>query len=269
MRDSTLPSTTRRHDSWFVTMGGDAALAPNLYCFAHAGANAEHFLAWQKSLRGVVNVIAMCPPGHAHRYAEERCLDMPTLAASASAAIDEYQKSGPFMLFGHSFGGLLAYETCRRLKSPPKELIISGCSAPMFLPTQKVVDIAALEGVDFLNGVRYFGGIPAAVDGDEELERYIVQKMKQDFLIMSKYRYVEDPTLTSRITTINGMSDPHVSPRKVLEWARTTTGNTVHYEAPGDHFYFTRNPEVVTRLITSCAATHCGPTLNDIETLMI
>ncbi|MBJ9977638.1 thioesterase [Pseudomonas sp. S75] len=264
MDELNTRALTRRKDSWFVRAGRRDPAVPNLYCFAHAGGSAEQFLAWQRSLAGVVNIVAMCPPGLAHRYTEPRCDDMISLAVSASAAIDSDENRVPFMLFGHSFGALLAYETCRLLDRPAAELIVSGCAAPSWLPSREVVAMAALEGADFLDKVRIFGGIPTDVETDEIINSYIVKKLKVDFTIIAKYLYVRDPLLNANVTTLNGVSDPHVSAEKVMAWSATTTGTTLHHAIPGDHFYFNERPDAVIEIIRALSPTahHRAPALD-------
>jgi len=114
--------------------------------------------------------------------------------------------------------------------------------------------MAALEGVDFLEKVRCFGGIPRDIDVEEEFKNYIVEKLKFDFVIISKYCYVPDPVVDIRVTTINGRDDPHVTSDKVIGWSKVTTAETAHHVLDGDHFYFHQQPEAVARIIGSLAA---------------
>lgn len=158
---------------WFVTRGGAAAHAPRVYCFAPAGEDSRAFLPWQDELGDEAELVAVCPPGRAHRAREPRP-SLEEFAQGAAAAIlarardsgrgdgDGNGNGRPVYLFGHSLGSLVAFETARRLRDLPalRHLFVSGVSAPSLAPSQRVRELAALEGREFAEALRFFEGLP-------------------------------------------------------------------------------------------------------------
>lgn len=108
-----------------------------LFCLPYAGGGASIFRTWSESLP----IVEICPiqlPGRERRIAEPPFDRLEPLLQSLTAAILPYLDK-PFALFGHSMGGLLAFELVRSLRChqypQPLHLFISGCRAPQ-LPVE-------------------------------------------------------------------------------------------------------------------------------------
>ncbi|MEV3991487.1 alpha/beta fold hydrolase [Streptomyces sp. NPDC049837] len=251
--------------------GGGGEPPVRVYCFPHAGGNPRSFLAWQQDLGTTARIVAVCPPGRAHRFREPVAASVAELADGAAEAIIGAEgpgrpagpgrpggpegPGGPFLLFGHSFGAIVAFEVARRLRGVPglRHLVASGCSAPSLLPTRRVVETARLEGRAFTEAVGFFGGLPPEVVADEALAELLLPNLRADFRMVAHYRYREDAPLTVPVTLINGVDDPHVKEAGLEPWERECVGEPDQRWVSGGHFYFQDDPGALTGLLRSLA----------------
>ncbi|WP_448317480.1 thioesterase II family protein [Streptomyces sp. CO7] len=234
---------------WFVTRPDAPRPAVRVYCFPHAGGNAKSFLRWQPDLAGDAEIVGVCQPGRGHRFRETPLESVADLADGAAEAIAG--TGGPFLLFGHSFGAVLAFEVARRLgpSAGPRHLVASGCSAPALLPTRRVVETARLDGPAFTEAVGFFGGLPPEVVADEALQDLLLPHLRSDFRTVARYTYRPSAPLTAPVTLINGADDPHVDAAALEPWARESVHPPVAHQVPGGHFYFEDAPALVTDVL--------------------
>ncbi|MEU1519796.1 alpha/beta fold hydrolase [Streptomyces sp. NPDC005811] len=239
----------------FAASGPDARPRTRVFCFPHAGGSPRAFLRWQSSLGEDIEVTAFCPPGREQRHREPRAASVAELAAGAAEAVRAVA-DGPFLLFGHSLGAVVAFETARLLRGHPhlRHLIASGCSAPSLLPTRRVVETARLEGKTFTEAVGFFGGLPPEVVADEELAQLLLPALRADFRMVAGYRYLPAPPLDIPVTLVNGRDDPHVDAAALRPWARESVRPPELHWVDGGHFHFDPDPTAVTTVLRSVAS---------------
>lgn len=204
-------------------------------------------------------IVAVCPPGRGPRYREPSATDVMELADGAAAAIAA-TADRPFVLFGHSFGAVLAFEVARRVGALPdcRHLVVSGCAAPALLPSRRVVETARLEGSAFTEAVGFFGGLPPEVVADEALQELLLPHLKADFRMVAQYTYRPDAPLSVPVTLINGAADPHVKEAGLELWARECADEPAQHWADGGHFYFDDEPGAVTDVLRSLVRADSG-----------
>ena len=236
---------------WFLSRPAEPAPA-RVFCFAHAGGSPRLFLDWQPHLAGDAEIVAVCPPGRGHRAAEpqptlDELIDGAATAISAAAGAD----ARPIYLFGHSLGGLVAFEVARRLRDLPalRHLVASGISAPAMLPSARVRELAGLEGRAFAEALRFFGGLPPEVFTDEGVLDLLLPGLIVDFRMAAGYRYRPAPPLAIDVSLIVGRDDPHVGPAQLERWRDECAAPPACHWADGGHIYFDRQPSVVTDLL--------------------
>lgn len=112
--------------SWLVPFGpvGDR---PVLVCLPQAGSGCGVFREWQHVFGDSVSVVGVQLPGRENRFTEP---PVASFAAAVTAIADELAALPvpPTVLFGHSFGGLLAYEVARVL--PPAATVVAASRPP-------------------------------------------------------------------------------------------------------------------------------------------
>lgn len=239
---------------WFTTDRPATGPEPaaRVYCFPHAGGNPRSFLGWQPDLDDVAEIAGFCPPGRGHRYREPALTDVAALADAVAREIAA-TADRPFLLFGHSFGAVLAFEVARRLGPLPhfRQLVASGCSAPALLPTRRVVETARLEGREFTEAVGFFGGLPPEVVADEALQELLLPHLRADFRMVAEYAYRPAGPLPVPVTLINGTDDPHVDEAALRAWDRECPRPPARHRLAGGHFYFDGSSRSVTDILRS------------------
>lgn len=216
---------------------------PRTYCFAHAGGRAQAFLEWQEALAGVTALVAVTPP-------ERTGIDA---VCDRAAELIAAQPGGPFLLFGHSLGALIAFEVARRLGDRPAHLIASGCVAPSLHPTPKMVEVAGLDGPDLTEALAVYGGLRPEILADPELQEFILPDIRTDFEMVADYRYHSATALPFGVSLVNGVGDPLVRRDDLADWSRECAGEPEMHWSEGGHFYFEHHPEAVTEVIRRAA----------------
>src|SRR5262249_45449331 len=104
-----------------------------LFCFPYAGAGSSMFHIWTNLLLPEVEVYLIHLPGRDKRINEQPYKLLLPLAEVLATALGPYLNKS-FAFFGHSLGGLLAFETVRQLRrqqaAQPVHLFISARFPP-------------------------------------------------------------------------------------------------------------------------------------------
>jgi surfactin synthase thioesterase subunit len=236
---------------WLLTRGDVPSAHAYVYCFPYAGGNPRVYLEWGPHLAGDAEVVAVCPPGRGPRAMEPHPPIEAVFDGAAAAIADAARDGRPVYLFGHSLGGLMAYEVARRLRGLPalRHLVVSGIAAPSLLPSRRVCELAALEGRAFAEALRFFGGLPPEVFADEGVLELLLPGLQAEFRTAVGYRYRPAPALDLPATLIAGREDPHVGPDQLRPWRDEFRFPPEQRWADGGHFYFAGRPEAVTDLL--------------------
>lgn len=201
---------------------------------------------WQEAFDAELEICAVQLPGRGVRIAEQPYTVMPALVADLSAAIDK-DSPMPFAFFGHSLGGLLAFELARyRLGkglSMPAHLIVSGCSAPQARPASR--GMHKMEDAELIGVLREYNGTPREVLDHRELISLLLPTIRADFLLAEEYTYRPAQVLDIPITVFAGTGDPYCSPEAVDQWRKETHGPVDIHAFEGDHFFIQSNRAAV------------------------
>lgn len=224
-------------DGWLRRFGppvrnGDV----RLFCFPHAGAAADVYLALSRELAPAVEVWAVQYPGRQDRRAEAVLGSAAELADGAAAAV-RAAGDGPYALFGHSMGALVAYETARRLErrpgpaGGPLRLLVSGQSAPRV--HERRTDLPADDGL--VDEIRRID--PGSAMDDPELADLVLPVLRADYSVLRSYRWEPGPPLRTGITTLCGDYDPLTTTVNAAHWLAYSVIPGRAEVVPGGHFY--------------------------------
>ena len=210
-----------------------------LVCFPYAGAGAAAFRPWIEALPDGVEMWAVELPGRSRRIAEPPVGDVPALADALASAV-RTSIEGPFSFFGHSMGGLVAFEVCRRLVRAgaplPAHLVVSARRAPQLPP--RVEPIAGLSDAEFVRAiVERYDGIPAAVLREKELLSLFLPALRADLAALEGYTYEPAPPLPIPITALAGRDDPNAPADDIAPWREHTSAKFALHTVPGGHFF--------------------------------
>jgi medium-chain acyl-[acyl-carrier-protein] hydrolase len=209
-----------------------------LFCFPYAGGGPHTFSNWRTAFPPWVGVYSVQLPGRGRRLAEPLLDRLELLVAPIAAAI-RAMDDRPYVLFGHSMGALLAFETARALRTmgfaEPARLIVSAYGAPP-IPLQRPA-IHQLSHDAFVSHIRGMGGTPADVFRHPELLDLIVPILRADFAAIENYVYRLAAKFRAPITAFAGKCDSFVPLDSIRAWCEQTDTAFDLRVFEGDHFF--------------------------------
>ncbi|MFD9736299.1 thioesterase II family protein [Umezawaea sp. NPDC059074] len=231
---------TERRASWTVGKRIKDRPRVNLYCFPHSGGLAGEYVRWGGHLPGV-QVRGMSLPGRGPRLAEPALTDLGPLVGSL---VDDTEFEPPFVLFGHSLGALLAFETARELRErgrpQPERLIVSAHSAPS-VPRGRS-DWHTLPDGELLEVLTdSYDGIPSEIAADSDVIALVLPALRADLALLEGYDYRPGEPLGMPVDAFVADGDV-VTVGQVEPWGDLTTGEFTIHHFPGRHFYFREFP---------------------------
>jgi surfactin synthase thioesterase subunit len=239
---------------WFATPCGDGSARTadvSLFCLPHAGAGPIVFREWSTLLDPRIDVVPVQYPGRPPRLSEPPETSLKRLAQRLAGPVAERAGEGPYALFGHSMGALVAYEVAcllTRLGQPPVRLLVSGQTAPhLYRPTR----VHALSDEGLVDHIRRLQGTPEDVLANPSLLELLLPVLRADFALCESYGYEEMPPLTADVTVLGGTDDPGVAPGLLDRWGDLTGGACDVRVLPGGHFYLFDQLPTIMDLIES------------------
>lgn len=211
----------------------------HLFCFPFAGGGTSYYHRWRKQLEHAVQVVPFCLPGREGRWHDEPYTRLQPLCDDLLAIIVELGLS-KVTLFGHSMGGIIAYELARRMIAetsiPLRALIVSAAPAP-----HRITD----RGRRFLTDEELLSTLIHDFSTDfrrskEEIEfmKLMIPTIRADLTLFETYTPPEELKLPVPILILGGSQDPHVALAKLEAWRDCTSVGTTIRTFPGGHFYW-------------------------------
>ncbi len=192
---------------------------------------------WQKDLPSSLEVCPVQYPGHGTRFREELFTDL-TLLADATAEGLRPLVEGPFALFGHSMGAVLAFEIVRRFEKmglSPNALLLAGARAPHLRPEEPLS--YDLPDPEFLAELRKINGTPPEILDDREAMEFLIPILRADFQAMETYRVTPAPQLRCPISVFGGCEDHKVTTEHLDGWRDHSIGPFSRTLIEGTHFF--------------------------------
>lgn len=215
----------------------------DLLCFPGAGAGASAFRPWLDGLPPYAVLLACRLPGREGRIDEPPA---ESLSAAARAVAEAYaaRRPRPLVLFGHSMGAVLAFETARLLGHSgraPAAVALSASEPPRGHGGEGM-DREALEAL-----LLAYDPENAAVVNDAELSAWLLPILEADITLLRRHRIEpEGVTLDVPAWLFSGSRDRLVPHGAVAGWAGHFSGKVTLEEFPGGHqFPFRESREAV------------------------
>lgn len=223
---------------WLVGGRPQSTASLRLFAFAYAGGGASAFRMWNKMLPPKIDTYAIQLPGRESRFAEPR---LTQFSAAVDAIVAELRPSlnQPFAFFGHSLGGLLAFEVTRQLRrlgAPlPVHLFVSASSAAHLIMRDE--HYSQMSDTQFIQSIKKYGGLPDEVLNNAELLELFLPTLRADFSLFETYQYIEEPPLDCPITAFGGINDLESPREKLAAWSTYTTRAFRVQIFAGNHFF--------------------------------
>lgn len=236
---------------WLIRLpGGPRRL--QLFCFPYAGGSASGFLPWQTRLAPATEVCAVQLPGRGPRISEPPMQDLEGLLDALASVISQFARA-PFAFFGHSLGGLLAFELTRRLRRAslpmPQRLIVSATRAPRCRGTSR--RLHELDDDALLQALGDYNGTPPEALAHRELMELLLPAIRADFALLHSYRYDAEAALAIPITVLAGRRDDHVPAESLHGWQECSSVPVRQHWFEGDHFFVQTDIDAVMAVLNA------------------
>ena len=222
-----------------------------LFVFHHSGGSHLAYRGWSSGFPAHWDVQIPDAPGRGPR-------DRRPALGDAGALLDHFlheldtRLTGHYAFFGHSMGGLVAYELTRRLldtgRTPPLWLGISarGTLHPDGDPVRRHL----LTDAELRHELATMGGTPSEVMDHDELWELFEPTIRADLRMSETWR---TPPLTAPLpvplSVFGGTRDQVAPPHRLDGWAEASEHFLGQHLFDGGHFYFQDHlPEVARQI---------------------
>ncbi|WP_327191216.1 thioesterase II family protein [Streptomyces xinghaiensis] len=234
---------------WFHRPAPRPAARLRLVCVPHAGAGAAAYGTWGDRLPADVELVGVRLPGRENRLREPPFRDWPSLTGAFADALDAQVRS-PYVLFGHSMGAMLVYETVVHGtdRRPPERVILSGCRAPAV--RRALPAIHGLPDERFREELGRLAGTPREVLADQRLMAVLEPMLRADIRLAETWSHRDPPPVPVPVTTFRGADDEVAPAEAVAAWRTLAPRGIRSHRMPGGHFSLHDHAPEFFRLLT-------------------
>lgn len=213
----------------------------SLVCLGFCGGGAGPYLPWAEVLPPDVELAVVCYPGRDGRFLEDHAENWDELAADATRAVLA-AATRPYVLFGHSMGGWMAFDVAARIERAggrvPETLVVSSANAPSRgLTPRDMFPAQADTDEQLLDWMRTNGLLADYVLGDPELQEMALELMRADIRVRDTFGYTDGTTVGVPLEVLTGDRDEVIVSNTAEQWRALAGGAYRHVELPGGHFY--------------------------------
>jgi medium-chain acyl-[acyl-carrier-protein] hydrolase len=223
---------------WLASSGSNPGASLRVFCFPYAGGGASTFHSWSRTLPPSVEVCPVQLPGRERRVKEPPFTRLSDLVQAISQALAPHMDK-PFVLYGHSMGGLLGFELARLLRKQggpqPLHFFVSGCRGPQVIDRERIT--YNLPEAELLDELRTLSGTPEEVLENPELMQVLLPILRADFEVVETYEYAAEPPLSMPISAFGGLQDEKIERDHLEAWSEQTTAVCKVRMLPGNHFF--------------------------------
>ncbi len=240
-------------NQWLPSQFTHESGATRLLCFPHAGGGSAIYHRWEQQLPPHLTLLPVKLPGREGRLREPAHTSIAALLTAMTPSIAS-SITEPYALFGHSMGGLIAYELARKLQNEhnktPKLLFVSACRSPdRFQQTQSLHRLPTEEMIESL--IRDFNENGESTPAEREMMRAMADTLRADLQLLETYRHQGPAQLDCPIIGLAGSEDHKVTASDVNGWRSFTRAAFSLRTIPGHHFFLRQQEQSILQLIAS------------------
>ncbi|OBK13744.1 thioesterase [Mycobacterium asiaticum] len=198
-----------------------------------------------------VKVVPVDYPGHGRRFGQT---PLPAIDQIAWVLAREIvaDLDGPFALFGHSMGALVAFELTRELRRRraqlPMKIYASASRPPVSLQFgARGSHLSVLPDHELRGRLTDLGGTPKELLDNAELMELLLPIVRADLAACENYVYRQEPPLPCPITALGGADDRTFDQAELPRWREVTAGSFEAVTMPGDHFFIRSHCDQLTK----------------------
>ncbi len=242
---------------WLIRGRGNADAPFRLICFHSMGVGASLFTNFLLNPPDDCDILAVQTPGRENRMAEPIVESVDELADQiVPHLLPLFDR--PVMIWGHSYGGIVAGEVIRRLRErhhrEPIHFMVTGTVAPHLIHLWQKREVM-LKAMVADNSPEYLISLSRYVDNPEFLAS-IIPLMRSDWPLLKNYRFQPNAPLNCPITAFAARQDDMVYTDEIREWSQHTAGGFELIEVDGDHWFLNRNRVLILAALHEISTNH-------------
>ncbi len=227
-----------------------------LFCLPYSGASAMAYSRWRRSLPEWLQVRPLELPGRGMRMDEPLQSDIRRLASQLADEISA-ELDRPYALFGHSLGGLLAFELAHALRErglpEPLALFASATAGPARRDVSEYA--VAKTDAQLIARLRELNGTQEEVLANAELMQLMLPILRADFLLCGSFSHDQRSPLPVPIHVFGGKQDS-VRAGQLLDWQIDTSSVFSLDLFEGHHFFLVEQEIPLLRCVRRYAEEH-------------
>lgn len=234
-----------------------------LFCFPYAGGSAAAYNKWKQYLDKGIELHTVELAGRGRRIYDPLYDSMDEAVNDVYKIVIPQIADMPYCFFGHSMGGIIAYELAlkiRELKKPrPRHIFFSGRGAPHIRGSEDERKIHTMTEEEFKKEIIELGGTPKEFFEHPELLDVLLPMLRSDFKIAECYEEKSSITPFDHDITVFIGKEEDVTAEQMHGWREHTSGIcTLHY-FNGDHFFLSEETKKVVEIINKTLRSVLNP----------
>ena len=224
-----------------------------LLCFPCAGGGASMYRRWSQLLPEL-EIWAVNYPGRESLHGQPFAGDVDEIIDPLLEQSDWFDEI-PVLLYGHSFGALVAFRTAWRMEQSglvSAALLVSARRAPHLRPVER---FDHLSEVEFLSRLDRFGGIPAAIRNDPDMMDFYMPIIRADLHLNDAFCTKAEEAIDAPLYLYSATGDKVASAHELSAWRESTRSQFHHKSFDGGHFFIQDDAPGFTACIRSVAHT--------------
>lgn len=220
-----------------------------LFCIPYAGGSSCIYNKLKSYVCQNIKIRPLELAGKGYRFGDDLYADFDAMVDDVVCMISKELDSSEYAIFGHSMGGLVAFETVARICKmesikKPSKLIISAFGAPNIKDPD--LEKYKLDDESFINFIIEYGGMSDEVLNETDLLQAFLPSLRNDFKILNEYEYENKETI--KIPTTILFSDEDNEDGEVMQWMQIIPHAKFH-KIEGNHFYINTNVYAVANIL--------------------
>lgn len=219
-----------------------------IICFSFAGGSTYSFNPLKKYIGPQFELITIDYPGRGLRMNEALVKDIGSLVNDMYLRLLPHISVDPYVIYGHSMGGIVSYHLAMRLRKMgnplPAGILITGCRAPSTWDSKE--PLHNLPYPELKIELEKMGGIPSEILEDNDSMRFFEPILRADFSVVDSHVYEEHEPLPIRFKILSG-TEEDISEEHAMRWQRETIYPLYFKQLTGGHFFIFDHPELIVR----------------------
>jgi surfactin synthase thioesterase subunit len=236
-------------NKWIARLPRAVRPRVRLFCFPYAGGGTAVYRRWTDLLPPEIEICLVQLPGREQRIHERPMTDTVDIAVLIADAM-AYYCDQPFVLFGHSMGAGIAYETALALirkDRVPLCVMPSARRAPHLPSPNRARHL--LPDDQFVDELKRLDGTPSGVLDSPELMELMLPILRADFQLADLYVSERPFKLPCPVIAFGGEDDVYVPCTELEAWREVSALEFNLRMLPGDHFFVNSQQRELTRLV--------------------